>query len=56
MCVYNDKPLKSVFTSCTEISDLIKNYAHHGKKQTHQWVEDGYIFVKPLQCLHAIEE
>ena len=41
----NVKVLK-ICTFCTKICYLIKNYVHHGKKQLHQEVEDGYIIVK----------
>ena len=37
--------LNSVCAFRTKLCDLIKNYVHHGKKQLHQEVGDGYIFV-----------
>ena len=47
LCLYVKCP-KIVFNFRTKIADSVKNYAHHGKKQPHQEVEDGYIFVNIL--------
>ena len=56
MCL-NNKILKIVCNFCTEICNLNKNHAHHGKKRPSHGVEDGYIFCKNyVACAPQVAE
>ena len=49
----NVKPLKSVYTFCSKIFDLVNNDVHNGENQPHQDVGDRHVClnIKPLKMV-----